>query len=119
MRRKGNPDIGKKKGSQPAIYHKGLSKSTKSKRDAHFKKGAAKDDDDSSAYKPAPGDADAKTKTSKHTKKFKQMYGEKLNQDRAKMKIDREKKRDAMKHDRMLDRARVRDTLAKNRSTKA
>ena len=114
-----DPDIGKKKGSQPAIYHKGLSKSTKSKRDAHFKKGAAKDDDDSSAYKPAPGDADAKTKTSKHTKKFKQMYGEKLNQDRAKMKIDREKKRDAMKHDRMLDRARVRDTLAKNRSTKA
>ena len=26
--------------------------------------------------KPAPGDADAKTKTSKHTKKFRQMYGE-------------------------------------------
>jgi hypothetical protein len=114
-----DPDIGKKKGSQPAIYHKGLSKSTKQKRDAHFKKGAAKDDDDPSAYKPAPGDADAKTKPSRHTKKFKQMYGEKMNQDRAKAKIEREKQADKRKHDRMLDRARLRDTLKKNRSTKA
>lgn len=114
-----DPDIGKKKGSQPAIYHKGLSKSTKQKRDTHFKKGAAKDDDDPSAYKPAPGDADAKTKPSKHTKKFKQMYGEKINQDRAKAKIEREKKADKRKHDSMLDRARLRDTLKKNRSTKA
>ena len=29
--------------------------------------------------KPAPGDADADTKPSKHTKKFKQMYGENEN----------------------------------------
>ena len=34
------------------------------------------DDDDPRAYKPAPGDATAKTKPSKHTKKFKAMYGE-------------------------------------------
>ena len=34
------------------------------------------DDDNPAAYKPAPGDATAKTKPSKHTKKFKQMYGE-------------------------------------------
>ena len=34
------------------------------------------DDDDPRAYKPAPGDKTAKTKPSKHTKKFKQMYGE-------------------------------------------
>ena len=83
------------------------------------KKGAAKDDDDPSAYKPAPGDADAKTKPSKHTKKFKQMYGEKMNQDRAKARIEREKLADKRKHDRMMDRARLRDTLKKNRSTTA
>ena len=34
------------------------------------------DDDDPKAYKPAPGDARAKTKPSKHTKKFKAMFGE-------------------------------------------
>lgn len=33
-------------------------------------------DDDPKAYKPAPGDADAKTKPSKYTKRFKQMFGE-------------------------------------------
>ena len=79
-----DPDVKDKKGTQPAKYFakgakgKEMSKSTKSKRDAHFKKGAAKSDDDPSAYKPAPGDAGAKTKPSKHTKKFKQMFGEKV-----------------------------------------
>ena len=34
------------------------------------------DDDNPAAYKPAPGDANAKTKPSKHTKKFKAMFGE-------------------------------------------
>ena len=70
-------DIADKSGTQPAKYYKGIkSKSTKSARDAHFKKGAKKSDDDPSAYEPAPGDATAKTKPSKHTKKFKQMFGE-------------------------------------------
>ncbi len=69
-------DIKDRDGSQPAKYHKGLSKSTKTKRDAQFKKQAKMDDDDPSAYKPAPGDATAKTKVSKHTKKYHQMYGE-------------------------------------------
>jgi len=70
-------DIGDKSGTQPAKYYKGIkSKSTKSARDAHFKKGAKKSDDDPSAYEPAPGDATATTKPSKHTKKFKQMFGE-------------------------------------------
>lgn len=73
-----DPDIKDKKGTQPDVYYKGLSKSTKDKRDAHFKKGAKMDDDNPAAYKPAPGDATAKTKTSKHTKKFKDMYGEEL-----------------------------------------
>ena len=34
---KQDPDIDSKKRTQPAKYHKGLSKSTKQKRDAHFK----------------------------------------------------------------------------------
>lgn len=72
-------DIGDKGGTQPAKYYAGLkSKSTKSSRDAHFKKNAQKSDSDPSAYKPAPGDATADTKPSKHTKKFKAMFGETL-----------------------------------------
>mgnify|MGYP000280084731 CR=1 FL=1 len=57
-------------------YASGLSKSTNAKRAAQFKKQAKMDDDNPAAYKPAPGDARAKTKTSKHTKRFKDMYGE-------------------------------------------
>ena len=57
-------------------YHKGLAKSTEKKREAQFKKQAKMDDDNPAAYKPAPGDATAKTKTSKHTKKYHDMYGE-------------------------------------------
>ena len=79
---KQDKDVKDKKGTQPAKYYakdakgKKMSKSTKSRRDAHFKKGAKMDDDNPAAYKPAPGDKGAKTKPSKHTKKFKQMYGE-------------------------------------------
>ena len=61
-------DIDDKKGTQPAKYYAGdMAKSTKNKRDAHFK---------SKKSGPAPGDASAKTKLSVHTKKFRQMYGE-------------------------------------------
>ena len=78
-----DPDIKDRKGSQPASYHSGLSKSTKIARDRHFKKYAEKpgeDKKDSDAnYKPAPGDAKAKTKPSKHTRKYKAMYGEDIN----------------------------------------
>jgi hypothetical protein len=73
-----DPDIDDKKGTQPKKYYAGLGKSTKDKRDAQFKKQAKMDDDDPNAYKPAPGDASAKTKPSKYTKKFKDMYGEEL-----------------------------------------
>ena len=69
-----DPDIKDRKGTQPAVYHKGLAKSTKTKRDAHFKKGAKMDDDNPDAYKPAPGDAEAETKPSKHTKRYHQMF---------------------------------------------
>ena len=71
-------DIKDRKGTQPKHYHKGLSKATKIARDRHFKKGAKMDDDNPAAYKPAPGDADAKTKPSKYTKAVKKMYGEQM-----------------------------------------
>jgi len=72
-----DPDIKDRKGTQPKAYHSGIkSVSTKKARDAHFKKGAKMDDDNPAAYKKAPGDATAKTKPSKHTKKFKQMFGD-------------------------------------------
>ena len=64
---KQDPDIKDKEGTQPAKYHTDLSPSTKKKRDAHFK---------AKRSGPAPGDADAETKPSVHTKKYKQMYGE-------------------------------------------
>jgi hypothetical protein len=65
---KQDKDVDDKDGTQPAKYYAGdMAKSTKSKRDAHFKAKKAG---------PAPGDASAKTKPSTHTKKFKQMFGE-------------------------------------------
>ena len=65
---KQDPDIKDKKGTQPAKYYAGdMSKSTKDKRAAHFKKGKEG---------PAPGDATAKTKKSVHTKKAEKMFGE-------------------------------------------
>ena len=112
-----DPDIGDRKGSQPAQYHKGLKKSTKKSRDAQFKKQAKMDDDDPAAYKPAPGDATAKTKPSKHTKKFKQMFGEQDRVDIAKKRIERQKAAAAKRHDSMMDRARLRDAKKKNRET--
>ena len=74
-------DVKSRDGTQPKKYFnkKGddkLAKSTKQDRARHFEKSAKKDDDDASAYEPAPGDAKAETKPSKHTKKFKKMFGE-------------------------------------------
>ena len=65
-------------------YYKGVPKDKKDDREAHFKRYAEKPDDKGadkdSNYKPAPGDFKdgkrVKTKVSKHTKKYKQMYGE-------------------------------------------
>jgi hypothetical protein len=64
--------------SEQEKYHRGLSKSTISKRKAHFEKGKKMDDDNPKAYEPAPGDKRAETKPSKHTLKYRRMYGEKL-----------------------------------------
>ena len=62
-------DIKDKEGTQPAKYFKGLKKTTKDKRDAHFQKGKEKSDSDSSAYKDAPGDKKArKQPTNEETK---------------------------------------------------
>ena len=69
-------DVKSKPGTQPKKYYKTLSKSEKEKRAAHFAKQKYRKSDDDDDYKPAPGNKGAKTKTSKFTKKFKQMYGE-------------------------------------------
>jgi len=65
----------KQQKQQPG-YYKGLGNSTKDKRQAHFNKKTKMDDDNPKAYEPAPGDAQAKTKPSKHSNKFKKMFGE-------------------------------------------
>ena len=79
---KQDPDIKDREGTQPAKYYAKdtegdeMSKSTKKARARHFAKYGKKDDDEDKSYKPAPGDAGATTKPSKHTLKFRQMYGE-------------------------------------------
>jgi hypothetical protein len=77
-----------KKQKQSPGYYKGLGNSTKDKRQAQFAKQAKMDDDNPKAYEPAPGDAEAETKPSKHSNKFKKMFGEavKSNMERAGLK---------------------------------
>ena len=65
-----------KKTDQPKKYVSGLSGKDKEAHDRHLKKQNKKSDDDKSAYKQSPADKKAKTRPSKHTNKFKQMYGE-------------------------------------------
>ena len=106
-----DPDIKDREGTQPARYHTGLSKATKIARDRHFQAKKAG---------PAPGDANAKTKPSKHTTFVRKMMGEAEDQshsDVAKKRVEREKEMDKKKHDRMMDRARTRDTKQKNMQT--
>ena len=116
-----DPDIKDREGTQPKRYHSGLKTATKVARDRHFKKHGKKADDDSSAYKPAPGDKTAKTKPSKYTKAVNKMMEEDAVQ-MARKRIDREKdieKRsdDAkeVRHDRILDKARRARMLRKNK----
>ena len=61
---------------QPKKYVKGLSKKDKEAHDRHLEKQGKKSDSDKSAYVQSPADKKAKTKPSKYTKRFKQMYGE-------------------------------------------
>jgi hypothetical protein len=111
-----DPDIKDREGTQPKPYFKGVKKSTKDDRDRAFKKGADKHHKDSSAYPDShPGDKGAKTKLSKHTKKYRDMFGEGKNMKATKVAIDREKKLIALRHDRMRDQARTADTKIANR----
>ena len=61
---------------QPKKYVSGLTDKQKKAHDRHLEKQGKKSDSDKSAYKQSPADKVAKTKPSKHTNKFKQMYGE-------------------------------------------
>jgi len=61
-------------------------------------------------------EAKIKNPESKHTKKFRDMFGEGEVED-AKRSIEREKEADKKKHDRVLDRARTADTREKNQQT--
>ena len=65
-----------KETDQPKKYVAGLSDKDKKAHDKHLDKQGKKSDSDKSAYVQSPADKKAKTKTSKHTKRFKQMYGE-------------------------------------------
>jgi len=110
-----DPDIKDREGTQPAAYHKGLKKTTKAKRDAHFKKHGKKDDDDASAYKDAPGDKKARKgdmPKSKYTKFVDNMMkeGTDFAAHRAKPKLtDSDQKK----------MAKVADMLRKERENKA
>jgi nicotinic acid mononucleotide adenylyltransferase len=108
-------DIKDREGTQPARYHSGLSKATKAVRDAQFKKQTKMASDDPKAYKPAPGDATAKTKPSKYTKMYKHMFGEGEVEQAARERIRREKEQNKKRHDSILDRARTQDTRTANR----
>ena len=83
---KQDKEIKDRKGTQPAKYYAKdtegdtMAKSTKQARARHF---------DKKKSGPAPGDASATTKPSKHTKKFKQMFGEKpIDEVRAKQAVN-------------------------------
>ena len=65
----------------PKKYVAGVSDSTAKARAAHFEKNKKKSDSDPSAYKPAPGDATAKTKESKYTKKYRELFGEDMDEE--------------------------------------
>jgi hypothetical protein len=59
-------------------YFAGIGKSTSAKKKAQIAKQADMDDDDPKAYKEMPGDTKGKKllKTSKHTKKYHELYGD-------------------------------------------
>ena len=124
---KQDPDIKDSPGTEPAKYYakdasgKDMAKSTKQARDRHFTKGAEKSDDDPSAYKPAPGDKGAKTKLSKHTQKYRKMYGEDSHTAIAKTNTSQKKELEKLKiqHDREDDLARAQDTARKNQETES
>ena len=85
-----DPDVKDKEGTQPKRYYSGLKKGTKSIKGIELtsRRNAKKSDNDPSAYTPAKNllspercnliHKKAKTKPSKYTKSYQQMYGEVL-----------------------------------------
>lgn len=65
----------------PKKYVAGLSSATAKARAAHWKEKDKLSDSDPRAYEPAPGDATAKTRESKHTKKYRAMFGEDIDEE--------------------------------------
>jgi hypothetical protein len=65
-----------KESGLPKKYVSGLSTTTAKARKAHWDKTSKMRDDDPNAYEPAPGDATAKTKPSKHTMAVRKMMNE-------------------------------------------
>ena len=77
LREKKFPPVAKDKESGlPKKYVRGLSASTAKARKTHWKKMDKLSDKDPRAYEPAPGDATAKTKPSKHTLAVRKMMDE-------------------------------------------
>lgn len=68
----------------PDPYMTGLDDETEEEKKDQMKKQAEMDDDDDSAYKELPGDKEARkkgqVKTSKHTKSYHELYGDKKNE---------------------------------------
>ena len=59
-------------------YVAGLSTATAKARKAHWARTSKMDPKNPAAYEPAPGDATAKTKLSKHTKAYRSKFGEEV-----------------------------------------
>jgi hypothetical protein len=85
-----DPDVKDEPGTQPKKYYKGLSDKNKEARAKAFRQGTKADSNDASAYKDAPGDSEAKTKESEHTKKYKKLYDEGTNITEMKLPISDE-----------------------------
>jgi hypothetical protein len=72
------PVVKDKASGLPKKYVRGLSPSTAKARASHWKEKSKLSDSDPRAYEPAPGDATAKTKPSKHTVAVRKMMGEQM-----------------------------------------
>jgi len=83
---------------QPKKYVAGLSDKEKKSHDRHLEKQSKKSDSDKSAYKQSPADKVAKTKTSKFTKKYKQMYGEDMSIEEAIKGLENKSKKSGMSY---------------------
>jgi predicted kinase len=84
-----------KESGLPKKYVAGLSDATAKARKSHWNNMDKLSDRDPKAYEPAPGDATAKTKESKHTKKYREMFGEDGQNEEL---TDKQKKIDANKN---------------------